>query len=422
MSFNIALTGLNAANEDLSVTSNNLANVATVGFKGSRTEFSNLFATSQTGTSATAVGNGVAVSEVAQQFSQGNIETTGNSLDLAINGDGYFITSNDGALNYTRDGEFQTNADGEVVNAEGDALQVYPPLANGTFNTGGLENLSLTTGESAPNATTTAQIEANLPANATAPTDTPFSPTDSNSYTNTTSLTVYDSLGAAHTASLYFVNASTPTAPDTWDVYEYVDGTEVNTGGDAATLTYNDNGSLVSATNPGGAAAANGQIDFGTYTPATGAAAMNTTFDFSQTTQYGDNFGVTAVQQNGYTTGQLTGINVSSTGIVQAQYTNGNSINLGQIALANFANSQGLQQVGNSSWVATIDSGAPVNGVAGGSGFGTVESGSLEESNVDTTAALVDMITAERNYQANSEMIQTEHQITNSIIQIVSQG
>lgn len=422
MSFNIALTGLNAANEDLSVTSNNLANVATVGFKGSRTEFSNLFATSQTGTSATAVGNGVAVSEVAQQFSQGNIETTGNSLDLAINGSGYFITSNDGALNYTRDGELQTNADGNVVNAEGDALQVYPPLANGTFNTGGLQTLSLTTGESAPNATTTAQIEANLPANATNPVDKPFSPTDSNSYTNTTSLTVYDSLGAAHTASLYFVNASTVAKPDTWDVYQYVDGTAVNAVADPATLTYNDNGALVSATNADGTAAANGQLSFGTYTPATGAAAMNTVYDFSQTTQYGDSFGVTAVQQNGYTTGQLTGINVSANGIVQAQYTNGNSINLGQIALANFANSQGLQQVGNSSWVATIGSGAPVNGVAGGSGFGTVESGSLEESNVDTTSALVDMITAERNYQANSEMIQTQHQIDNSIIQIVQQG
>ncbi len=420
MSFNIALTGLNAANEDLSVTSNNLANVATVGFKGSRTEFSDLFASSQTGVSATAVGNGVAVSEVAQQFTQGNIETTGNNLDLAISGNGYFVVSDNGALNYTRDGEFQLNADGDVVTADGQNLQVYPPLANGGFNTGGLENLSLTTGESAPQATTTAQVTANLPADATAPADATFSPTDPNSYTDTTSLSVYDSLGAAHTATLYFVNASTAEAPDTWDVYEYIDGTQVNA--DPAVLTYNQDGALTGATDPDGTAVANGTVDFGPYTPATGAAAMDVQFNFSQTTQYGDDFGVTAVEQNGYTTGQLTGIDISSTGVVQAQYTNGNSINLGQIALANFANSQGLQQLGNASWTATIDSGAPVNGVAGGSGFGTIQSGSLEESNVDTTSALVDMITAERDFQANAQMIQTQDQVTQSIIQIDQQG
>lgn len=421
MSFNIALTGLNAANEDLSVTSNNLANVGTVGFKGSRTEFSNLFSTSKTGVSSTAVGNGVAVADVAQQFSQGNIETTGNSLDLAINGSGFFIVSNQGALQYTRDGQFQTNAKGQVVTASGQNLQVYPPLANGGYNTGGLQNLSLTTGESAPSATTTAQLSANLPANSSPPPTTTFDPTNANSYNNTTSLTVYDSLGAAHTSSLYFVNASTTTNPDTWNVYEYIDGNAVNPG-NPATLTYNNNGALTSATNPGGSAASNGQISFGPYSPATGAASMNPTFDFSKTTQYGGTFGVSAVTQNGYTTGQLTGINISSDGIVQAQYTNGNSVNLGQLALANFENTQGLQQMGNSSWTSTIDSGAPVNGVAGGSGFGSIQSGSLEESNVDTTSALVNMITAERNYQANAQMIQTQDHITQSIIQIVQQG
>lgn len=420
MSFNIALTGLNAANDDLSVTSNNLANVATVGFKGSRTEFSDLFASTQTGVSATAVGNGVAVSEVAQQFTQGNVETTGNNLDLAVSGNGFFITSDNGALNYTRDGEFQLDSDGDVVTAEGQNLQVYPPLANGGFNTGGLENLSLTTGESAPQATTTAQITANLPADATPPADTTFDPTDANSYTNTTSLTVYDSLGAAHTATLYFVNASTDTSPDTWDAYEYIDGSQVNA--DPVKLTYNSDGALTGVTNPDGTAAAGSTADFGSYSPATGADAMNIGFDFSDTTQYGDNFGVTAVQQNGYTTGQLTGINISSTGVVQAQYTNGNSINLGQIALATFANSQGLQQIGNASWSATNDSGAAVLGVAGGSGFGTIESGSLEESNVDTTSALVDMITAERDFQANAQMIQTQNQVTQSIIEIDQNG
>jgi flagellar hook protein FlgE len=401
MSFNIALTGLNAANEDLSVTSNNLANAATVGFKGSRTEFADLFSGGQ---STTAVGNGVAVSEVAQQFTQGNIETTGNNLDLAVSGNGFFVVSNNGALNYTRDGEFQLNAEGDIVNSQGQALQAYPPLTAGGFNTGGLSDISLTTNESQPQATTTAQITANLPADATAPADAVFSPTDPNSYTNTTSLTVYDSLGAAHTASLYFIKGA---AANDWTVQLYVDGTAVGT---PQALDYSATGALT--------APAGGQITFPGYTPATGAQAMNMTFNFSNTTQYGGNFAVTAVQQNGFTTGQLTGINIDQTGVVQAQFTNGRSVDLGQIALANFANPQGLQQLGNATWAPSNSSGAAVNGVAGNSGFGQIESGSLEESNVDTTASLVEMITAQRDFQANAQMIQTEDQVTQSIIDI----
>src|SRR5579871_1409168 len=154
MSFNIALTGLDAANQDLNVTSNNLANVATVGFKGSRTEFGDLFASTQRGVSSTATGNGVSVTEVQQQFTQGDIETTGNNLDLAISGNGFFTLSNNGSLSYTRDGEFQLDANNNVVNAQGLNLQVYAPLANGGYNTGGLTNLTLTSTESAPQATT----------------------------------------------------------------------------------------------------------------------------------------------------------------------------------------------------------------------------------------------------------------------------
>jgi flagellar hook protein FlgE len=401
MSFNIALTGLNAANEDLSVTSNNLANVATVGFKGSRTEFADLFASTQQG--AIATGNGVTVSEIAQQFTQGNIQTTGNTLDMAVSGNGFFVLSNNGALNYTRDGQFQLNSTGEVVNSRGLALQAYPPLANGTFNTGGLANISLNTNLSQPQATSSASIIANLPASATPPADAPFAATDPNSYNNTTSLTTYDSLGAAHTASLYFIN----TAPNTWSVQLTVDGTAV---GAPQPLDYSQTGAL---TTP-----ANGQVTFPAYTPATGAQAMNMTFDFSKTTQYGGNFSVSSVQQNGFTTGQLTGISVGQTGVVQAQFTNGRSINLGQLALANFENPQGLQQLGNATWAPTNASGAAVNGVAGNSGFGSIQSGSLEESNVDTTAALVDMITAQRDFQANSQMIKTEDQVTQSIINI----
>ncbi|HTC54666.1 MAG TPA: flagellar hook protein FlgE [Steroidobacteraceae bacterium] len=407
MSFNVALTGLNAANQDLSVTANNLANVSTVGFKGARAEFADLFSATQSGVSSTAVGNGVAVQEVAQQFSQGDIETTGNNLDLAISGNGFFTLSNNGALEFTRDGEFQVNSAGDVVTASGANLQVYPPLPNGGYNTGGLANLSLSSGESAPNATTTASITANLPADATIPADVAaFSPTDPNSYNNTTSLTVYDSLGAAHTASLYF----SKTATNTWMANLYVDGNAVG----SQELDYSPSGALT--------APPQGMVTFPDYTQAdglsTGANTMSLTFNFSNVTQYGNNFGVTAVQQNGYTTGLLTGISIDDTGVVQAQYTNGNSVNLGQVAMANFANPQGLEQLGDASWAATNASGQAVQGVAGGSGFGNISSGSLEESNVDTTTSLVDMITAQRAFQANAQMIQTEDQITQTIIGI----
>jgi flagellar hook protein FlgE len=404
MSFNIALTGLDAANQDLAVTSNNLANVATTGFKGSRAEFGDLFAATQSGVSATAVGNGTAVTEMAQQFTQGNIETTGNNLDLAISGNGFFTLSQKGALAYTRDGQFQTDKDGNVVTATGANLQVYPPLASGGFNTGGLVNLQLTTNESAPQATASAQISANLPANATPPATPVFNATDPTSYNNTTSMTVYDSLGAAHTATLYFVKTA---AANSWTSQLYVDGNAVGT---PQALTYSNTGAL---TTP-----ANGLVTYPAYTPATGAAAMNLTYDYSKTTQYGDNFGVTAVQQDGFTTGKLTGVSIDSTGVVQARFTNGRSINLGQLAMANFSNPQGLQQLGNASWGQTNASGSVVNGVAGNSGFGTVQSGSLEDSNVDTTAALVDMIKAQRNFQANAQMIQTDNQITQTIINI----
>jgi flagellar hook protein FlgE len=404
MPFNIALTGLNAANQDLNVTANNLANVSSTGFKSSRAEFGDLFASTQRGVSRTAVGNGVSVSEVAQQFTQGNIETTGNNLDIAISGNGFFTLSTGGALSYTRDGEFEMDQNGNVINSQGSNLQVYPPLATGGFNTGGLQNLTLTTTESAPAATTSAKITANLPASATAPVDPTFSPTDPNSYTNTTSLTTYDSLGAAHTATLYFIKGA---AANAWSSQLYVDGNAVGT---QQALTYDSTGNLT--------APAAGLVTFPAYTPATGANPMNMTFDFSGTKQYGDAFNVSAVSQNGYTTGKLTGISIDQNGVVQARFTNGNSTNLGQLAMANFANPQGLQQLGNQTWAQTNQSGQAVMGQAGNSGVGTVASGSLEESNVDTTGALVDMIKAQRDFQANAQMIQTDNQITQTIINI----
>jgi flagellar hook protein FlgE len=414
MSFGIALSGLDAAQSSLNVTANNIANSATTGFKSSTPNFAELFAVSPQGVSDTQIGNGVQLQQVEQQFSQGNIETTGNSLDLALSGNGFFTVAANGADQYTRAGSFQTNANGEVVNAAGQNLQVYPPNANGTFNTTSLTNLVIPTGDSAPAASTTASMAFNLPAGAAAPTVVPFDPTNANSYNESTSMTLYDSLGAAHTASFYFVN----TGGSDWNAYEYIDGTAVNTT--PVALTYSNSGALTGVVDAAGGTNPD-TISFGAYTPTTGAAAMNVTYNMAASTQYGNTFGVTAITQNGFTTGQLSGISVSSTGVVQANYTNGQSSSLGQVAVANFADQQGLQQVGNTNWVSTFASGQPVYGQAGGSGVGLVESGSLEESNVDITAQLVDMITAQRAFQANAEMVSTENSITQTTIQIPNQ-
>jgi flagellar hook protein FlgE len=404
MSFGIALSGIHAAQSDLNVTANNIANADTTGFKQSRTEFAELFAVSSQGVSSTQTGNGVKVAAVTQQFSQGNIQATNSSLDLAISGSGFFTLSDNGAAAYTRAGSFGTDKDGFVVNAVGQRLQVYQPTASGTFNTTTPTDLQLVTNDSAPQATSLASVVFNLPADTTPPAVATFDPAVPGSYNHSTSLTVYDSLGAAHTASMYFVKTATA---NTWQARMYVDGNAVGT---PQTLAYSTAGSLVTP--------ASGQLAFPAYTPTTGAAAMNLTFDMTQATQYGSNFSVSSVTQNGFTTGKLIGISVDSTGVVQARFTNGRSTPLGQIAVSNFANPTGLQSLGNTNWAETFASGQALHGQAGNSGFGLIQAGSLEQSNVDITAQLVNMITAQRNFQANAQMISTENQISQTVINI----
>jgi flagellar hook protein FlgE len=402
MPFRIALSGLNAAQADLNVTANNIANTSTTGFKGSRTEFADMFAVSLQGVASNASGNGVRVAAVTQQFAQGNIEFTDSNLDLAVSGQGMFILSDNGALAYTRAGAFQMNRDGFVVNSLGHRLQVYPPLANGGFNTGGLSDLRLVSTDSPPQATSNVQYVMNLPANATPPPVAVFDPNDPNSFNQATSLTLYDSLGATHTGTMYFTRTATANQ---WETRLFIDGASV--GGPQA-LQYSNTGVLT--------APAGGLLPFPAYTPTTGAANMNVTVNLSQSTQFGGNFSVNAVSQDGYTTGRLIGIDIDETGIVQARFTNGNSQPLGQVAIANFANPQGLQQLGNTQWAETFASGQALRGQAGNSGFGLVQSGALEGANVDVTEQLVNMITAQRNFQANAQMISTADSITQTII------
>jgi len=402
MSFNIALSGLNAASMDLSTISNNVANVATTGFKGSRTEFGDIFRNSAYETVNLARGAGVAVSRVAQQFGQGTITATGNTLDLAINGKGFFTVNDNGTTLYSRSGAFGTDADGYVVNASGQRLQVYPPDPNGNgFSTFLTQDLQLSASASSPRPTDEVDLILNLPATASEPTITPFDATDADTYNQSRSMTVYDTLGAPHTATLFFVKQAGDGA---WALNTTIDGTAVGT---AQALQFDSSGQLTTPTG--------GLVNLPAFTPTGGAADLSIELNLSGTTQQGDSFTVGQMTQNGYPAGELSGFGVTADGIVEAHYTNGNTIGVGQLAMVNFVNEQGLRQVGNVAWQETFESGQPLQGVAGGANFGDVQAGALEGSNVDLTEQLVNMMTAQRNYQANSQVIS----VTDQLMQVI---
>jgi flagellar hook protein FlgE len=402
MPFNVALSGLNAATADLEVISNNIANVNTTGFKGSRAEFADLFANSGFGNSKTAIGSGTRLVDVAQQFAQGSIQYTSSGLDMAITGEGFFTLKTDAGYAYTRAGNFQINENGDVVSPQGGFLQVYPPNGAGGFDTGSLQNLHIESMTGPPQATDSATFNLNLPANAVPPTVTPLDPNDPNSYNQASPFTVYDSLGAAHSATVYYVN----TAPGQWTANLYVDGTSVG----SQPIQFDQNGAL---TTP-----ADGNLAFTGFTPTNGAAPMDITVNMSDVTQYGDTFDPGTITQNGYAPGKVTGIDIDANGTVSARFSNGQTKALGQLALADFENAQGLKNVGNTMWVETAQSGQVIRGAAGSGDFGSVQSGALEDSNVDLTAQLVNMIKAQRNYQANAQSISTDDKMTQTILNI----
>lgn len=405
MAFSTALSGLTAASADLDVTANNIANANTVGFKGARAEFADVYATGAVNLNNSVVGQGVRLVTTAQQFTQGNITTSSSNLDLAISGDGFYTLKDANGYVFSRNGQFGEDKIGNVISSTGQALQVYPPLVNGGFNTGTLTNLNLQTAQSAPQATSTGSVILNLPANTTPPTVTPFDPTNSLTYNQSTSTTVYDSLGNAYPATMFFSQSAAP--PNTWSVNMTVNGVSA---GPAQTLTFGSTGSVT--------APAGGTLNFNGFAPTNGAQPMSLAFNFGKTTQYGGQFGVTSIIQNGYATGQLSTVAIDPTGVVSAVYTNGRSTQLGQLAMANFPNPQGLKQLGDTNWSETFTSGTVVQGVAGSAGFGSIQSGALENSNVDLTTQLVDMITAQRAFQANAQVITTANQESQTIINI----
>ncbi len=397
MSFQIALSGLNAASTDLQVVSNNIANANTTGFKASRAEFADVYSGG-----ALNVGNGVRLSEVRQAFTQGNVDITDRQLDLAISGNGFFVVSDNGSRLYSRVGAFGLDATGYVENAQRERLQVYPPRGDGTFNTGALADLRFTTDTSPPRPTVAVDMNINLPAGSALPSVTPFDISAPESYNRSTSSIAYDSLGVAHNTTFYFIATSTG-----WDAALSIDGTQVGT---PQAFAFNSSGVL---TTP-----ANGQLAFTGHDPGNGAAPMDLTLDMSRSTQYGSDFVVNQINPDGQAAGRLRSFSVDPTGVVFARFSNGESTALGQIALANFSNSEGLLKVSDTSFQETFQSGVPQRGQAGLSDFGVIQSGALESSNVDLTEQLVRMITSQRLFQANAQVISTLDTVTQTIINI----
>lgn len=431
MSFNTGLSGIRAASSDLNITGNNIANAGTVGFKGSRAEFGDVYAASILGTGRNAVGSGVLLNNVAQQFTQGNINYTENSLDLAINGNGFFVTSDEGALGYTRAGYFGTDREGFLTNNSGARLQGFGVnAASGQINQGVQTDLRVDTRSADPRATTSVDSTINLNSTNVRPTPwaaafenppagvTPldagratFDPTDSSTYNSSTSVNVFDSLGNPHTLTKYFVK----TGGNSWDLYTRIDGEAVTD--DPIVLNFDVNGRLTTEQplngNPDPTGARVSAINGWTPKDSTGqpnGADDPVSFDINLngTTQFASSFAVTAVEQDGFTTGELAGLSIDEEGLLVARYTNGQTRTQGQVVLANFANQQGLTPLGDTAWAQSSASGEPVVGAPQSGTLGAIQSGALEQSNVDLSEQLINLIIAQRNYQANAKTIQTE--------------
>ncbi|MFT4518784.1 MAG: flagellar hook protein FlgE [Halioglobus sp.] len=420
MAFDTAVSGINAATADLGVIGNNIANSSTTGFKASRAEFSDVYATSLLGAGGNAIGKGVSLAGVTQEFTQGNISFTNNALDLAINGNGFFLLSDDGASLYTRAGNFQVDREGFLVTNQGHKLQAFEVGPTGEAN-GQAGDLQLDTSLVDPNKTALVELTANLDSREVTPTvpfggpfdafaPVPTSP-DPDSYNATTTVTVYDEQGNAHSMSSYFVKTANPNE---WDVHTLIDG--VTTSG-PDTISFQSNGKFDPASLPIDISVT-GWNPLNDVGATTGASAQDFTISMSQFTQFGAEFAVSSAVQDGYTTGQLFGLEIDDSGVVFARYTNGQARALGQIAIAGFANPNGLQPLGDTSWAETFSSGAATLGAPGSSGLGVLQSGALEGSNVDITAQLVNMIVAQRNFQANAQVIQTEDTITQTVINL----
>lgn len=466
MSFNIALSGVNAAQRDLDTTANNIANVNTVGFKESRAEFGDVYAQSLLAGGKTKVGDGVLTQEVAQQFSQGSLQFTQNALDLAVTGNGFFGTIPDldsRDFSFTRAGMFKLNSDNFVVNSNGDHLLGFPVNNDGSSSSVALSTtvpVRIPDSSGAPTPTSEVKLKMNLPANEDAVDITLFNPDDPLTYNAATSVSVFDSLGDSHVMTYYFMKDS--AASNEWVGVTYVDDVPLQTEGDTlgtpptvyapgppATnvvgttslgagngvagfrMTFSSGGDLLNTRNADGTALLTGDIPsvaLGATILANGsdpAQTITTNFALDPTnaipdepTQFASSFEVTSLEQNGLAVGRLTGIEIGPDGLVRATYSNGTSEPIVRVALIRFANDQGLTQQSNTQWQESILSGEALAGEATTGTFGDINSSALEQANVNLTSELIDLIIAQRNFQANSRALEVNNQLNQTILNI----
>ncbi|RRV38185.1 flagellar hook protein FlgE [Pseudomonas sp. p106] len=450
MSFNIGLSGLYAANKQLDVTGNNIANVNTTGFKSSRAEFADVYAgANRLGVGKNQVGNGVRLAAISQQFSQGDVNNTGNVLDMGIQGQGFFVLSDNGSRVYTRAGAFQADKNNFVVTSDGLRLQGYAADATGKIQKGVLTDLQIDTSALQPKATTLIDQGINLNSSATdipleiddgtgamVP-NLPFDPTDETTYSKSFPTKVYDSQGNEHTMEQFYRKTGT----NEWTMYTLVDGRNpfdpASTTPLTGTISFSSDGSVSSMTadNTGHPAGASFTVTNNTFTmtgwvPAVEDAAGNWAsngaagnadgmkLSMNSTTSYNTETARMSQSQDGYATGILSSLSIDSTGVLFASFSNQQSRAIGQVALASFANEQGLQQIGGTRWTETFSSGIPGIDEPKTGTLGSVESNALEASNVNLTQELVELIKAQSNYQANAKTISTESTIMQTIIQM----
>ncbi|MDX3775455.1 flagellar hook protein FlgE [Chromatiaceae bacterium AAb-1] len=437
MSFNIALSGIAAAQKDLDTTANNIANVNTTGFKESRAEFADVYATSIFSSARTKVGDGVTTALIAQQFHQGSLQFTNNSLDLAITGEGFFAMSSDREiqdLTYTRAGAFKLNKDNYITDSRGNYLQGYrvnPETGEPTsVTTNTVGPIAIPANAGAPRASTNWFLTLNLDSRATAidGATVPFDPDNDATFHYLTDTTVYDSLGEPHVMTSYFRKIETvATTPPTtqWEVYNRFDGEELNPAPPVTTLTFDASGNLVAIptiTLPAGTTipptGLNGLLTNGAVFPDDFTIQFTDPAGIRHPTQLASTSEVFVTNSDGTSVGALTDIEINHEGKIVASYSNGDKVYLAQVAIVRFANVQGLKQVGNTSWKETINSGAPIAGQANHGTFGAIESSALEQSNVNLTTELVDLITAQRNFQANSRALEVNSTLQQTVLQI----
>ena len=405
MAFQHGLSGLNASSRNLDVIGHNIANASTVGMKTSRAEFGELYASSINASGGINSGIGVTLATVSQQFTQGNITVTGNDMDVAINGSGFFeLTMPDGSMAYSRAGMFKLDNAGNIVTNSGASLMGYPTDGDGVRTAFQSQPLALPTGGPIPAKQSTAitaefNLDARAPVAAAAVPVTPFG-------TYSTSLNAFDAQGLEVPVTFVFEKA----ANNQWNIHTGVNGAAPDPAVVWGNVSFLADGSLD---------VANSNIpQLQLASPNDPAVVFNVDVDLADITQFGTDFAVSNLSQDGYRPGELTSIGIGDDGVITARYSNGQSQAAGQIALVNFRNVQGLSPAGEGNWVQTAASGQPIAGAPGEGKFGALQSGALEDSNVDLTGELVNMMTAQRAYQANAQTIKTQDQVLSTLTQL----